>query len=196
MFLVLNSVTLVKICYHGILYNIFNNLESEIIQTNSISLSPVELNDLRSQEGYDKPWDLRPHKKDERGQEGYDRPWDLKPHNMDERPTEEYDVPWDKNARRIEKELRAAHKESIKRKDGNKMLVSMAPNSSSKLTDNASVTADSPRASWISRSLKAEDTRCSEEYDEPWDQKMKNIVTQALQLRSQSRSLNRIAMYF
>lgn len=141
---------------------------------------------MRSQEGYDKPWDLRPHKKDERGQEGYDRPWDLKPHNMDERPTEEYDVPWDKNARRIEKELRAAHKESIKRKDGNKF--SMALNSFSELTDNASVNVNSPRTSWISRSLKAEDTRCNEEYDEPWDQKMKNIITQAVQLRSQSRS--------
>jgi len=36
--------------------------------------------DSRTNHGYDKPWDIQPHRKDGRGQEGYEKPWDLKPH--------------------------------------------------------------------------------------------------------------------
>ena len=36
--------------------------------------------DNRTVNGYDKPWDLQPHCRDDRGPEGYDKPWDLKPH--------------------------------------------------------------------------------------------------------------------
>ena len=42
---------------------------------------------------------------DEREQEGYEKPWDWKPHQKDERPTCEYEQPWDQRARNIEQNL-------------------------------------------------------------------------------------------
>ena len=70
--------------------------------------------DTRTQEGYEKPWDWKPHKKDDRGQEGYEKPWDWKPHQKDDRPGEEYEQPWDNKVQNIEENLMKA-----KAKDNN-----------------------------------------------------------------------------
>ena len=42
---------------------------------------------------------------DDREQEGYEKPWDWKPHQKDERPMAEYDAPWDQRAKHIEQNI-------------------------------------------------------------------------------------------
>ena len=42
---------------------------------------------------------------DDREQEGYEKPWDWKPHQKDERPMAEYDAPWDQRAKNIEQNI-------------------------------------------------------------------------------------------
>ena len=118
----------------------------------------VEKTDSRPQDGYDKPWDLQPHKKDDRGQDGYDKPWDLKPHLKDERPSQEYEVPWDQKAKNIERDLMAAKR---------------AKDASRNQADGRAAQGN------VARPGKMEDTRPSGEYDEPWDQKMKKLVGKA-----------------
>ena len=100
--------------------------------------------DDRAQEGYDKPWDWKPHKKDDRAQEGYDKPWDWKPHQKDNRPQTEYDQPWDQKAKGIEKEI---------------------------------MKAKGAMGGEIPRGRKDNDIRPPEEYDTPWDQKAKKLFS-------------------
>ena len=45
---------------------------------------------------------------DDREQEGYEKPWDWKPHLKDERPTGEYDVSWDQRTKNIEQNIMKA----------------------------------------------------------------------------------------
>lgn len=122
--------------------------------------------DDRPQEGYDKPWDLQPHMKDDRGQEGYDKPWDLKPHQKDLRPAMEYDVPWGNKVKNIERDLIAAKRA----KDATKCdSVPMASSSAASVMPSAGLQAR-PDVS------KVADTRPGCDYDEPWDQKKKQLV--------------------
>ena len=88
---------------------------TEITNTNA-QISPsgppvVPDGDSRPQEGYEPPWDWKPHKKDERGQDGYEKPWDWKPHQKDDRPGEEYEQPWDHKVQSIEGNLMKAKRE-------------------------------------------------------------------------------------
>lgn len=66
---------------------------------------PMPDSDTRTQEGYEKPWDWKPHMKDDRGQDGYEKPWDWKPHQKDDRPQEEYEQPWDQKVLNIEQNI-------------------------------------------------------------------------------------------
>jgi hypothetical protein len=118
--------------------------------------------DDRAQEGYDKPWDWKPHKKDDRAQEGYDKPWDWKPHKKDDRPATEYDQPWDQRAKGIEKEILKAKGPSV---GGANVRggVDVPPSVSS------AAAAVAPRG------RKENDIRPVEEYDTPWDQKAKKL---------------------
>ena len=107
--------------------------------------------DDRSQEGYEKPWDWKPHKKDDRVQEGYEKPWDWKPHQKDERPPDEYESPWDEKAKQLEKNLLKKAVNSCGSKDCGK--------------------ASGEGEGDVRREG---DMRPPEDYDEPWDQKLKN----------------------
>ena len=108
--------------------------------------------DDRSQEGYEAPWDWKPHKKDDRAQEGYEKPWDWKPHQKDERPPDEYEAPWDEKAKQLEKNLLKKAVNSCGSKDCGK-------------AGSVSGEGDVRREG---------DLRPPEDYDEPWDQKLKN----------------------
>ena len=112
--------------------------------------SSIPCSDTRAQDGYEKPWDWKPHKKDDRGHDGYEKPWDWKPHQKDDRPQEEYEQPWDHKAQRIEQNIINAK--------GAKDL-SLTP---------------SGEVEMIVVKKNNDDSRPTEEYDEPWDQKRKN----------------------
>ena len=49
--------------------------------------------------------------KDDREQEGYEKPWDWKPHQKDERPMEEYDSPWEHRAKNLEQNIAKSAKD-------------------------------------------------------------------------------------
>lgn len=79
----------------------------------SVSLSQSSDDTRVLADGYDRPWDLQPHRRDDRDDVGYDKPWDLKPHEKDVRSKVavpgEYDAPWDIKPRSlVERELIAA----------------------------------------------------------------------------------------
>jgi hypothetical protein len=114
-------------------------------------------------DGYDRPWDLQPHRRDGRDDEGYDKPWDLKPHEKDLRVSVaaagEYDAPWDIKPRSIvERELIAA-----------------------KSAKDAAAVQGAVRSSVVAvaKSMVEEDKRPSVEYDEPWDHKKKQLLSKA-----------------
>lgn len=123
--------------------------------------SPPHESDTRPSEGYDKPWDWKPHKKDDRPPEGYEKPWDWRPHQKDDRPPEEYEEPWDQKAKDIEIDL--IHAKSAKD-------AAAAAAAAGKETV--------PSANGIlgpAMGRKSDDTRPVDEYDDPWDQKMKKM---------------------
>ena len=43
--------------------------------------------------------------KDDRQQEGYEKPWDWKPHQKDDRPMAEYDQPWDQKQAQLQQNI-------------------------------------------------------------------------------------------
>lgn len=132
---------------------------------------PHEL-DVRTQTGYEKPWDWKPHLKDGRGPEGYEKPWDWKPHMKDDRPPKEYDEPWDKKAKNIENEVIAAKiaKEAVKAggKDGAAAAAA------------AAAVASQVRAPEDAQKPHLKDGRPPNEYEEPWDKKAKDIESELI----------------
>lgn len=140
-------------------------------------------------DGYDQPWDLLPHRRDARDDVGYDKPWDLKPHEKDVRASVagdgDYDAPWDVKPRSfIEREVMAA-KSAKEAAAGRPTPGPRAP-----------VPNPGPRASAPAPGLKPELPRppsASQEasqssdgshqkpqYDEPWDQKQKQLVSKVV----------------
>lgn len=124
--------------------------------TSSASGLPLPQADTRSQEGYEKPWDWKPHMKDDRSQEGYEKPWDWKPHQKDDRPQEEYEEPWDQKAKALQQELLGSSEQAG------------ASASSNGAAASCGLKKEDPK--------KADDLRPLEEYDEPWDQKAKQLA--------------------
>lgn len=125
-------------------------------------------------DGYDMPWDLQPHRRDERDDVGYDKPWDLKPHEKDIRASVaavgDYDAPWDIKPRSVvEREIIAAKsaKEAAaaagRPTPGPRSAVAHPPSSSSTSSEAASHPPESGRP-------------LPPQYDEPWDQKQKQLV--------------------
>lgn len=121
-------------------------------------------------DGYDQPWDLLPHRRDARDDVGYDKPWDLKPHEKDVRASVaedgDYDAPWDIKPRCvIEREViaaKSAKEEAAARPTpGPRMSVPHASSS----TSSSEVTSHS-----------SESGHQKPQYDEPWDQKQKQLV--------------------
>jgi len=115
-------------------------------------------------EGYDRPWDLQPHKRDGREDDGYDKPWDLKPHEKDLRASVatvgEYDAPWDIKPRiLVERKLIAAK--------------------SAKDAAAAVQGAARPNVAPVAKVPVDADSRPAVEYDEPWDQKKKQLLSKA-----------------
>jgi len=120
-------------------------------------------------DGYDQPWDLLPHRRDARDDVGYDKPWDWKTHQKDVRAAVgadgDYDAPWDIKPRSVvEREVIAAKsaKEvaATRPTPGPRMSVPHASSSSS--SEVASQSSESGRQ--------------KPQYDEPWDQKQKQLV--------------------
>jgi hypothetical protein len=96
-------------------------------------------------DGYDRPWDLLPHRRDGRDDAGYDKPWDLKPHEKDVRVSVaavgDYDAPWDIKPRSIvERELIAA-------KTAKDAVVVRGAAAARLPTSSAGIDADRPAAS-------------------------------------------------
>ena len=137
---------------------------ADLSRLSVVSEPAASAQDARTQDGYDKPWDLLPHRKDDRGQEGYEKPWDLKPHMKDERPMQEYDAPWDRKARDIERDFMAAKKEASLR-------------AGQSAAAHVSSFAASRPAAPSPVNPKPSDSRPVVEYDEPWDQKKKEMMT-------------------
>ena len=116
-------------------------------------------------DGYDRPWDLQPHRRDDRDDVGYDKPWDLKPHQKDVRASVaedgEYDAPWDIKPRSVvEREVIAA--KSAKDAAAERPTPgprSVGPHSSESVVQQA----ESGRV-------------VPQQYDQPWDQKQKELV--------------------
>lgn len=120
------------------------------------TVPPHEL-DVRTQRGYEKPWDWKPHMRDGRGPEGYEKPWDWKPHMKDDRPKKEYEEPWDKKGKSVENEVIVAKiaKEAAKVQQGR-------------------TTED------VRGKPHMKDGRPPTEYEEPWDTKAKDIETELI----------------
>ena len=142
---------------------------------------PHEL-DIRTQKGYEKPWDWKPHMKDDRGPEGYEKPWDWKPHMKDDRPPKEYEEPWDKKAKNVENEVIAAKiaKEAAKAgKDAVSAGASaVGASAQSKITEDLRGQQGYDKPWDLKPHLK--DGRPPNEYEEPWDTKAKDIESELI----------------
>jgi len=121
-------------------------------------------------DGYDRPWDLQPHRRDDRDDVGYDKPWDLKPHEKDVRASVaaagDYDAPWDIKPRSVvEREVIAAKsaKEAAAGRPTSGPRASVPHASSSSSSEAASRSSESSRQQ-------------PQQYDEPWDQKQKQLL--------------------
>ena len=119
-------------------------------------------------DGYDQPWDLLPHRRDARDDVGYDKPWDLKPHEKDVRASVaaagDYDAPWDIKPRSVvEREViaaKSAKEAAAGRPSPGPRSAAPCPSSS----DTASQSSDSGGQQQKPR------------YDEPWDQRQRQLV--------------------
>lgn len=133
--------------------------------------------DIRTQRGYEKPWDWKPHMKDDRGPEGYEKPWDWKPHMKDDRPPKEYEEPWDKKAKNVENEVIAAKiaKEAAK---AGKDAVSAGASAQGKITEDFRGQEGYDKPWDLKPHMK--DGRPPNEYEEPWDTKAKDIETELI----------------
>jgi len=123
---------------------------------------PAE-SDIRTQTGYEKPWDWKPHLKDDRALDGYERPWDLKPHQKDDRPPSEYEDPWDKKLKNVEGDLIAA---KIAKESCGRILSSAANERRVGGSDSPAVVTSPPTRSYADDIIRGQDG-----YEKPWDLK-------------------------
>ena len=131
-------------------------------------------------DGYDQPWDLLPHRRDARDDVGYDKPWDLKPHEKDIRASVaadgDYDAPWDIKPRSIiEREVIAAKSA--------KEVAAGRPTPGPRIS---ATHASSLSASEVESS---ESGSQKPHYDEPWDQKQKQLVNKVAGTKLSSCSI-------
>ena len=122
-------------------------------------------------DGYDRPWDLQPHQRDDRDDVGYDKPWDLKPHEKDVRASVaaagDYDAPWDIKPRSVvEREVIAA--KSAKEAAACRPTPGHRPAAPHPSTSSSSEVASS-HSSESGR-------QPPQQYDEPWDKKQKQLI--------------------
>ena len=121
-------------------------------------------------DGYDQPWDLLPHRRDARDDVGYDKPWDLKPHEKDVRASVaedgDYDAPWDIKPRSI------IEREVIAAKSAKEVAAAARPIPGSRAVPPASSSSSSLEVA----SQSSESSHPKPQYDEPWDQKQKQLV--------------------
>jgi len=124
-------------------------------------------------DGYDRPWDLQPHRRDERDDVGYDKPWDLKPHEKDVRASVaapgDYDAPWDIKPRSIiERDVIAA--KSAKEAAAGRLVSAVSGPRSAVPHSSSSSSSD------VAAQLQDAGRQLLQQYDEPWDQKQKQLV--------------------
>ena len=133
--------------------------------------------DIRPQDGYEKPWDWKPHRKDERTQEGYEKPWDWKPHQKDDRPPNEYEEPWDKKSKCVKGDVIAAKiaKETAKASLHDPSGSSGTP---AKMSEDVRGLEGYDRPWDLKPHQK--DSRPPNEYEEPWDKKAKDVESEVI----------------
>ena len=135
-------------------------------------------------DGYDRPWDLQPHRRDDRDDVGYDKPWDLKPHEKDVRSSVaadgDYDAPWDIKPRSVvEREVIAAKSAKEAAAGRPTPLPRAAVPHVSPPLDQPVPRSSVPHPSSSEGAFHPPDAgrQLPQQYDEPWDQKQKQLIS-------------------